>query len=278
MLSAIAQNPGRSTAEQSPARVARRAVSDVIRAVERVRTDGDVSPKQVHALRRACRTSGVVLDILSGCVDSVASARLQKHFRKIRRRAGAIRDLDVHAELAKEFLADSPLAEDLVEEIDNARPKVESRLLELLDAVTPARLRRLRAKLDRAEPRDSEEARRRIARRAERWIDRANAVLARPLPGDPQLHELRIDLKRLRIALRTLRALGARATKRKEAIFADTARHLGRFHDLATLRERLDAHEGSQAVGLGRLLARIRSEEADSIVRARDSLRKLRSA
>ncbi|MBS0191845.1 MAG: CHAD domain-containing protein [Phycisphaerales bacterium] len=259
----------------TPDRIARRAVSDVLRAVGAICDDRDTSPKAVHNLRRSCRTAGAVLELVADCVDSRAAARLQKRLRKIRKCAGVVRDLDVHAELANQILAGTPEAEDMLEEIENRRPAAAEQLIELLEEIKPSRLKRLRSRLKPADDRDDRHARSRIDRRTARWIEKARAVLFRPLPGEHQLHALRIDLKRLRIALRTLESLGVRATRRRQAIIAETARHLGRFHDLCTLREEIETTRPVSPEGRKRLLSRIRSEEAESVVHARNALRKL---
>lgn len=278
MLSAVAENPGRVSLAVDPARLARRAVNDVLKAATRLAESRDATPERVHVLRRSCRTASVVIDVLGSALDKEASERLQRVLRKLRRRAGRVRDLDVHVEIASELLGEKGQPRRLQREIEEERPQFERDLLDYVDKVFPARIRKLRARLERGGDHDPQVIRKQVARRAGRWIDRANAVLARPLPADAALHDLRIDLKKLRISLRTLRDLGARGTKRKEEIIAGAARHLGRFHDVATLRERLEARTDAALPEIAELIRRLRTEEGESVVRARDSLRKLRGA
>lgn len=278
MLSAVAEKTGSLGLAADPARVARRAITDVLKAAQQLSGSREATPDCVHTLRRACRTASVVIDVLGGALDETATARLQKVLRKLRRRAGRVRDLDVHVEIASELLGEKGQPRQLQRETEEERPRHEQALLEYIERVTPARLRKLRARLARAEETDPVTIRKQVARRAGRWIDRANEVLSHPLPEDAALHDLRIDLKKLRISLRTLRDLGAKGTKRKEGIIAAAARHLGRFHDVATLRERLEVRTDAGLPEIAHLIRRLRAEEGNAVVAARDSLRKLRRA
>ncbi|MBX3389402.1 MAG: CHAD domain-containing protein [Phycisphaeraceae bacterium] len=278
MLSAVVERTGQRTLEVQPARLARRAVGEVLDAAERLMEAREATPEKVHALRRSCRTASVVLDVLESAIDRNAAERLQKTLRKLRRRAGRVRDLDVHVEIVSELLGEEGQPRRLQREIEEERPLHERDLLEYVAKVTPSRLRKLRARLGVDEETEPTTIRKQVARRAGRWIDRANEVLSHPLPADAALHDLRIDLKKLRISLRTLRDLGVRGTKRKEEIIAGAARHLGRFHDVATLRERLEQRTDAALPEIAELIRRLRTEESESVVRARDSLRKLRRA
>ncbi|MBN8599311.1 MAG: CHAD domain-containing protein [Planctomycetes bacterium] len=276
MLSAVAEKSGTLELGADPARLARRAVGDVLKAAQQLVKEKDGTAERVHTLRRACRSASVVLDLLGSALNERAVERVQKVMRKMRRRAGRVRDLDVHVKIASELLGEKGQPRSLQREIEEERPVHEHALLEYVERVTPARLRRLRARLARAEETDPLAIRKQVARRAGRWIDRANRVLSRPLPEDQALHDLRIDLKKLRVSLRVLRDLGTTGTKRKEEIIAGAARHLGRFHDVATLRERLEARTDAGLPEIAQLIRRLRTEEGNSVVAARDSLRKLR--
>lgn len=278
MLSAVAEESVSCAVASDPTRIARRALADVLRAAQELDGAREATPDRVHALRRACRTASVVIDVLGGALDAAASRRLQKVLRKLRRRAGRVRDLDVHVEIASELLGENGQPRRLQREIEEERPVHERALLEYVERVTPGRLRRLRARLAQADEADPATIRKQVARRAGRWIDRANDVLSHPLPEDAALHDLRIDLKKLRISLRTLRELGAKGTRRKEEIIAAAARHLGRYHDVATLRDRLEARADAAFPEIARLIRRLRAEEGNAVVRARDSLRMLRRA
>ncbi|MGH7242053.1 MAG: CHAD domain-containing protein [Phycisphaerales bacterium] len=278
MLSAVVEKSGNLAIAADPVRLARRAVGDVLKAAQQLVDEKDATSERVHALRRSCRTASVVLDVLGGALNEGAVERLQRVMRKLRRRAGRVRDLDVHVEIASELLGEKGQPRSLQREIEEERPVHERALLEMVERVTPERLRKLRARLARVEDSDPEAIRKQVARRAGRWIDRANRVLSRPLPEDGALHDLRIDLKKLRVSLRVLHDLGAKGTKRKEEIIAGAARHLGRFHDVATLRERLEARTDAGLPEIAHLIRRLRTEEGNSVVAARDSLRKLRRA
>lgn len=278
MLSAVADRPGSVALAADPARVARRSVTDVLKAAEQLERAEDATAERVHALRRACRTASVVIDVLSGALDQAAVERLQKVLRKLRRCAGRVRDLDVHVEIVSELIGSKDQPRALQREIEEERPIREAKLIEYVAKVTPEKIRKLRNRLPSGEAADSATIRKQVRKRARRWIDRANEVLAKPLPDDHALHDLRIDLKKLRISLQTLRDLGVRGTKRKEAIIAGAARHLGRFHDVATLRERLEARTDAGLPEMAQLIRKLRTEEGNSVVAARDSLRKLKRA
>lgn len=260
----------------SPVRLARGAIAEVIDAAEALRNTREATPERVHTLRRACRSASVELNLLRGAIDEQAADRLQKILTKLRRRAGSVRDLDVHLEIASELASGHEPPRRLQREIEEERPGHEQRLLAYLDKVAPRKLKRLRARLSPGETPDVGQVRDRVAERAAKWIARANRVLSRPLPAESALHELRIDLKKLRVSLRTLRQLGVRGTKRKEAVIVEATRHLGRFHDVATLRERLESRPDADLPEIATLLRSLRSEEGNAVVRARESLRRLR--
>ncbi len=82
--------------------------------------DGDLAVKTVHRLRTSTRRSGALLASLVGEGRAAAkspgeavralrkdAARLERQWKKLRRAAGGVRDLDVHGEMVQELRAEA---------------------------------------------------------------------------------------------------------------------------------------------------------------------------
>lgn len=216
--------------------------------------------RAIHRARVASRRLRELIPVLQ--LDARTARKLQRRLRKVTRRLGTVRELDVLLLLTDELHVSRPAHRDAIRRIGHAvrRKRDEQRRL-LVERLPMGELRTLSRRLERlvqtmreSEATTAREGRTparartvgwaidaRIARRATRLgaaIDAAGAVY---LPE--RLHDVRITVKKLRYALelrptdRDDRAVALRALKRAQAL-------LGRMHDLQVL---IDWVRGAQA-------------------------------
>jgi CHAD domain-containing protein len=195
--------------------------------------DEKPKPRTVHQLRTTIRRFETVLPAAS--VDEVRGARkLLKQLDRIRKRAGRVRDVDVHLKaLATIPSSVDEEAQDAVQAaLEKSRAKRRRRLAEVLaDESDDGLSKRLRQVVGRAVSSDAS-------------ADTLGTVLARfdeiardsgTLDGE-RLHQFRIDTKRLRYLAET-------APSSPEAIVAigqlkRIQDAIGAWHDWLTLAER----------------------------------------
>ena len=192
------------------------------------------SKQDVHLLRTTIRRLEVQL--------ANPPAKLAKSLRNLRKKAGKVRDIDVHLTLLKRPL--SPPASADHDTISAAQEKLreilkarhDRHLGSLQDAVTDARPH-MEAKL----PILAERAALRVpnARSAHRQTSQARQRflhLSRRVPKDAaQLHQLRIQTKKLRYSLEPLEAF--EESVELVAKFKQVQDAIGSWHDWATLAE-----------------------------------------
>lgn len=219
---------------------------------------GDV--RGLHSVRVASRRMRELVPVLQ--LASHAGRKLSKRLRKVTRRLGAVRELDVLLLLIDELHVSRPIHQSALRRVrievaaarDTARKKLRDRL-------STDDLRRLQRKLSRtvdalAERQEETTGERRdlaravqwaidarIARRAARFHQAIAAAGAVYLPE--RLHDVRIASKKLRYALELAEQQRGerntppvRALKRVQAL-------LGRMHDLQVLMERVREAQAS---------------------------------
>lgn len=189
--------------------------------------------KDVHLLRTTVRRLEVQLE---KCPSKVAKA-----LKRIRKRAGRVRDTDVHLGLLDDapeshVASTDPAAQDwkqLRKVLKKRRSKYLSSLRSTISDLAPLLRRRLPALAEAADGREltAAEADQQTARAREHYLR-----WSRTVPSDPErLHRMRINTKKLRYALEPLEAFPESAEL--AARFKEVQDAIGTWHDWLTLQE-----------------------------------------
>jgi len=211
--------------------------------------------RALHRARVATRRLREIVPVLQ--LDADVTDKLSRRLRKITRRLGTVRELDVMLALVDELRHSHPGHSDALTRVaavvTKARDEVREDLTERLpqeslervarklDHVVQALRRGEGSQADRRKPGRLRTASwaidARVVRRAERLGEALNGATAVYLPE--RLHGVRIALKKLRYALELSNALGhkdfapsLRTLKRAQDI-------LGRMHDVQVLIDRV---------------------------------------
>ena len=207
----------------------------------------------VHRLRTTVRRLEVNL--------GAPPPRIAKSLKKLRKKAGKVRDIDVHLDLLKAPLvsargrrsSDSPekkYQDKLQSSLEKSRDRESSALRGLVKNSTPLLEERLPILIEqRSEPNITlQEARQRSSRARRRFVQ-----WTRKIPDDPQrLHQLRINAKKLRYEMEPLQNCQEAAELAEK--FKQVQDAIGQWHDWATLAElaeRCFNSKGSDSKGSG---------------------------
>lgn len=223
--------------------VARRAINDRLRAVNaHLRTAADATSDEgeaIHQLRVASRRAAAALDAFAELCPRRKRAAWKRRLRRIRRRAGEFRDLDVL--VARYQSEPGTILERLLERRAAARPvigKLRKRWRRRKCKRRIGRLvRRVRWRADDPEPTVEQIARDRLRAACDRLLAAAAAQ-----PGDVEaLHRLRIRGKQLRYAMEIFAGAMPESVREELYPMVETLqKHLGRINDHATARERFE--------------------------------------
>jgi CHAD domain-containing protein len=167
-------------------------------------------PEGLHDLRVATRRLGAALRIFGDCFDGEAFRRLDRDARRVRRRSGALRDLDVLIGFLREERARLQGLDRLamryvlaLQEADQARRREE-----LLETLAWLEVRDLRQEARRATETVAGDARPQSLRQAAppALIERYQGVIqyvpyVEQPEAEAELHAMRIAVKRLRYAM-----------------------------------------------------------------------------
>jgi CHAD domain-containing protein len=201
--------------------------------------------EDVHRLRTTVRRLEVQLGDTPAKVGNKSAKNVAKSLKSLRRKAGKVRDIDVHLVLLKPSLrssSPSPGPEEkpleklqdklrriLKDERDRQFAKLRSRVTEsapLLESHLPALVER--APGPTAAPRDPRQQVVRASRRFLHWTEQIPA-------DDAGLHQLRIKTKKLRYSLEPLLANEDAAAL--VAKFKQVQDAIGKWHDWLTLEQ-----------------------------------------
>jgi CHAD domain-containing protein len=239
------------------------------------KVSGRASKQDVHLLRTTVRRLEVQL--------GKPPAKLAKALKKLRRKAGEVRDLDVHLGLLK-----SPLPVDATARGKNghqAEPEAQKELRRVLTdrrerrlkslckqvaEATPLLQQRLPALAESSAPATPAAAD--VHRRAGRARDRF-LQWTRSIPANPErLHRLRINTKKLRYSLEPLAAFDESADL--VAKFKTVQDAIGTWHDWATLEQLAGRYlDPSEAAPLCKVLASRSARQYQQAIRAVQSAR-----
>jgi|CXWL01.1.fsa_nt_gi CHAD domain-containing protein len=250
-------DPDRLTPDDTVATAARKAIR---RHFDRLRTyeDGTRSgedPEDLHQMRVSTRRMRATLDVCAPALDAAAVRPFAKDLRRLARRLGAVRDLDVFGEHNATYLASLPAAEapelePLLAAWRERRAAARDRLLGLMEGDRYRRLEHALAAYvedDAAgEPAPfgkAHEPRPRLLRHLvpafiygrlaavrayEPWLPPVTTIEATPLD---RYHALRIATKRLRYALEVFADVLGPAAGEALAALKRLQEHLGELQD-----------------------------------------------
>ena len=204
-----------------------------------------------HDARVAARRLRAVLDVIGPLVPDRDTRPLRKAARKVRRRLGRVRDLDVMVDQALELSRQrkhAPAAAWLLHRLDLARDAVVRRLRKKrslrapLDAL-PAQWDEVRRKLEGREGELRELVATSVRSQWSNFAERADRLAGhsgasgsdRGVTPDP--HELRIAGKELRYTLEMLPSVGLRLAAVAMRTFKRMQSELGQWHDRVVLTD-----------------------------------------
>jgi CHAD domain-containing protein len=202
----------------------------------------DASADNVHKLRTTVRRLEVHL--------GEAPQRIAYSLKSLRKKAGHVRDIDVHLGLLDSQLFTGPrsashaaVREELREALNARRKRYVKMLLRVVKDAAPVLEARLSKVIRRAPAHDLAAAsvRQTLAEARERYLQWTNSV---PEQG-AQLHRLRIDIKKLRYSLEPLSAFPDAAAMAGR--FKQVQDAIGLWHDWATLLDIAGRELGSPA-------------------------------
>lgn len=205
-----------------------------------------------HDARVAARRLRAVLDLVEPLVPDCESRPLRKSARKIRRRLGPVRDLDVMVDAALGLSRQrrhAPAAAWLLHRIDLAREaavrktRKKRSLRARIDALRE-HWKDVRARLDGREPELRELIVASLRSQWSNFAERADRLATHSLARDaeseatPDPHELRIAGKELRYTLEMLPSLRIALPAAAMRAFKRMQSELGQWHDRVVFTER----------------------------------------
>lgn len=240
-----------------------------LRRVAKLHGSAESGPEVVHQLRVSCRRARAALAAFDDLVDRQLARKLNRTLRKLRRGAGALRDLDVQAEILARDASKLPpdlrkAARALARDLADRREGLGDRLRAVVDKHSNDRWERLQSGLlksidaSRVGERMVEHLARRVVRIA---ADDALAAASAGLETVERAHALRVALKRLRYRIELFRRCGDAATiKSILSMLEDLQDSLGKMNDLDQVAVVVEeaAREGRAGTPMSKLAAEYR--------------------
>ncbi|MGH7130612.1 MAG: CHAD domain-containing protein [Phycisphaerales bacterium] len=238
--------------------------------------------RAVHKLRSGVRRLEATLAATEPSLNPDLLERVRKLTRRVRRRAGPVRDADVLGDLSEELLPASPERDAWLLSLKKQRRRASRRLKRLRESYPAERLwRRLRRLLaDVRVPEGQRTWGDAWCEHAERLLKQVRRAAQADLSKDEALHALRIELKGLKYALENFRACvhGAEWKPIMDGV-SGLVELFGRFNDASVLADSLSdepAHlRHASAAALGHLraevLTKLRAGELDRTLKRLDA-------
>lgn len=191
--------------------------------------DEERTVKAIHKTRVLSRRLEALVSLLSGPEEDPALHKALKRYKKVRKALGRVRECDVHRAHWAEWAQGRPHFAVVDREIRRKREKLLDRFLAEFDW---SGLWKAAKKLGKA-------VEKREDRPASVTARRRLAVLVNKILKEKEIHEVRLDVKRLRYTLEGLEALaGGRKTEmRKIQFLKELQSELGTINDLETMIE-----------------------------------------
>jgi len=263
------------TAVQVAGRIIRTRLESVWTAL-RAASDGQADADCVHRLRVATRRAIASLDAFEGLAPAGDSRWFRRRLRRVRRAAGAARDLDVLANRIDQDAGSEPAStarRRLKAMLARQRPAAREPVVDVREHLVAAdwtgRMERLLARLARCR---DQEAFRSYGRRRLKGLIRRFFEHVRPRIRDAEeIHRLRIEGKRLRYALEIFSpVLPSRGRVKCQKALETLQDNLGTFTDHVAAAERLRRWSEHRAAAADRgILTSIRKTESGEAERAR---------
>jgi len=253
-------DPG-SDVREVAAGVVRGRIDSVWRLLEKASQPRRLRPEDVHQLRVATRRALVALEVFGERFPSGRREWFERQLRRIRKTAGEARDLDVLTARLEEDRGGSAtrrgpgdgserLLTMLQKQRDASRRPIGDVHAKLVDQDWPSRLDEMIARV-RGGRRTSFE--RHVRRRLPPIIERFFSLADRKARGAEDLHELRIEGKKLRYALEMCGAvLPSQAMSRCHESLEQLQKRLGKFTDHAAAADRFRRWSKRKAVRCSR--------------------------
>ena len=241
-----AESPRKGVSEVA-AEVVRGRIDDVWRLFQKASQPRRLRPEDVHQLRVATRRALVALELFGERFPSRRREWFERQLRRIRRTAGEARDLDVLTDRLEGDRGRSAARRDpvggserllamLKKQRDASRRPIGDVHARLVDEDWPSRLDEMIARI-RGGRRTSFE--RHVRRRLPPIVGRFFDLADRKARGAEDLHELRIEGKKLRYALEMCGSvLPSRAVSRCHESLEQLQKRLGTFTDHAAAADR----------------------------------------
>lgn len=262
----------------------------VERLLPRAASDADADPEYVHQLRIATRRAGAALKAFEGCTDPRQARKAGKMLKRIRKAAGLARDCDVHRDLFLELKRSAPpeaaqIIDLVLDELKALRAEAQKHIEEIFEKYPLKKIARRRARLcSRVHPQPAGDGANgrtlTLGELAQRTVGRAVEDVRKELSvskDEPeQLHQLRIECKRLRYAFELFEEC-APEPERKPAQKAlksllDT---LGELNDAETMLHKvrelpipMSAESEETRAGFDALVAHVEALRAERLARA----------
>lgn len=261
--------PSDTTVADAARRAVHSRLDEVARLLPLAALEHAEDIEHVHRLRVTVRRSGAVLKTYGVVLPDDETDRLRRTLKKLRRAAGPARDLDVFLErVAKR---DAP--DNLLDRVRRQRCLAQADILKAHKKLRGgARLQRLADVVTALTPDKGKRSRRAAVRRLAEWapkrlaqsVDRFVNAMPSPSNSPDELHQFRIEGKRVRYAIEAL-APGLPSAAREEAYPQIEAlqERLGAINDHAAAAEWIsqwqEGAEGEERVFLRELIAEERA-------------------
>lgn len=241
-------------ASTSPAKQVVRRLSRAIADVSR-----KSSPERVHKLRTSIRRVEVL--VASAAMAEKRQQKARKLLKKLRRRAGKIRDIDVQSAALESVNIgrEEKLKRELLGEFERVRSKREKKLISTLKPKFRSRLRKNLAEMEYK----PETGRHGEASRALSQLNLLRQEWQQNRPsGIAELHAFRMKCKRVRYSFEL--AAGFELSEKYIAALKAIQDAIGEAHDWAVLTETVAARAAAISPLLAAVRAMASSKQADA--------------
>jgi CHAD domain-containing protein len=229
------------------------------RASKRARLDADV----IHDVRVAIRRLRQALDVFAPALDSAAAKKLDKKVRKLLKRAGEVRNLDIAIDMVKNarIAGARPLIDAIRKDRTKAAKDFAQELSKLCDSDFASKWpSKLAAPSPQTDP--MEGYRQNLLAMTADLFD-AGERAADPTSDSDTLHKFRIKTKKFRYTLELFEPLYGPSVKARMRVLRNLQQRLGDINDYAASRRILDDYRDGRSAVVDRALDRLKRMAGD---------------